>query len=103
MSERHVPIEVIVAAETDERPRVEAGSRIDVSVDGQMCPTARLEDGRYIAWWFDADAPAPDDPVTTEWVAAPTRFLAAATIRELWENPAAFDALTSGDGERTRA
>lgn len=99
MSEQHVPIDIIVATEGEERPEVAPGSRIDVSVDGEMYPTARLADGRYIAWWFDTEAPAPDDPMTTEWVAAPTRFLAAATLRELWEDPATFDTLTAGAGE----
>lgn len=97
--ERHIPIEILVPTDDGERPAVEAGSRIDVAVNDEMYPTARLEDGRYIAWWFEADAPAPDAPETTEWVAAPTRFLAAATLRELWEDPAAFDALRpEGDG-----
>lgn len=95
MSSRHVPIEILVADEDDERPSVKEGTRIDVSVNGQMYPTAKLADGRYVAWWFDTDAPAPDDEVTTEWVAAPTRFLAAATLGELWEDPAAFDTLVA--------
>jgi hypothetical protein len=100
VSERHVPIEVVVASEGEERPQVEPETRIDVSVDGEMYPTARLEDGRYVAWWFEAEAPDPDDPATTEWVAAPTRFLAAATLRELWEDPTRFDAIGT---EGTRA
>lgn len=90
-----IPIEITVAEEADERPSVERATRIDVSVGGEMYPTARLEDGRYVAWWFEADAPAPEDPLTTEWVAAPTRFMAAATLRELWESPAAFDTLVT--------
>jgi hypothetical protein len=96
--EQHIPVEITVASETEERPAVEAETRIDVSVNGELFPTARLADGRYIAWWFNAreDAPAPDDPLTTEWVTAPTRFLAAATICELWEDPKAFDTLTNG-------
>lgn len=98
MSERHIPIEISVATDTDERPDVDSGTRLDVSVNGNLYPTARLEDGQYIAWWFDTEAPEPDDPVTTEWVAAPTRFLAAGTLHELWEDPAAFDDLTDGDG-----
>jgi len=102
MSERHVPIEVVVASEGEERPQVESETRIDVSVDGEMYPTARLEDGRYVAWWFEPEAPAPDAPVTTEWVAAPTRFLAAATLRELWQDPTQFDALGPEESE-TRA
>lgn len=103
MTERHVPIEVSVAEDDDdEQPEVDPDSRIDVSVEGHIYPTARLVDGRYVAWWFEADAPAPDDPATTEWVAAPTRFLAAGTLHELWEDPAAFDALT-GRGEPTEA
>lgn len=95
MTESHVPIELIVADDADERPGVEPNSRIDVVVNGRMYPTVELADGRYVAWWFDTDAPAPDDPVTSEWVAAPTRFLAAATLRELWENPVAFESLRS--------
>ncbi len=92
MGERGIPIEVTVADEGDERPSVVADSRLDVAVDGRLYPTAELADGGYLAWWFDAgDTPAPDSEVTTEWVAAPTRFLAAATLRELWEDPAAFD------------
>jgi hypothetical protein len=93
-SERHVPVEISVASDADERPSIDSNTRVDVEVDGQMYPTARLEDGRYVAWWFDTDAPAVDDPMTTEWVTAPTRFLAAGTLHELWENPAAFDAYT---------
>lgn len=95
MSEQHVPVEITVAGEEEERPSVDTASRIDVSVDGEMYPTARLADGRYVAWWFDTDAPEPEDPLTTEWVAAPTRFLAAATLRELWDDPAAFDSLVA--------
>ena len=90
-----VPIEVHLDA-ADERPAVEADTRIDILVETAAYPTARLDDGRYVAWWFDADAPAPAAPATTEWVAAPTRFLAAGTLHELWENPAVFDRLTDG-------
>ncbi len=95
MGEQSLQIELLVADGTDDWPRVEQRSRIDVSVNGHMYPTAKLEDGRYIAWWFDTAAPEPSDPATTEWVAAPTRFLAAATLGELWENPASFDSLTA--------
>ncbi|MFB6119181.1 hypothetical protein [Halosegnis sp.] len=92
--DRSVPIEVTLAGDDDERPSVVDGSRLDVAVDGRLYPTAELHDGGYLAWWFTAgDTPAPDADVTTEWVAAPTRFLAAATLRELWEDPAAFDRL----------
>ena len=88
----HVPIEITVADECDERPTVRPGTRIDVAVQGEIYPTAELADGRYAAWWFEADEPPSlDAEVTTEWVAAPTRFLAAATLRELWEDPRAFD------------
>lgn len=100
MTERHIPIEISVATDPDEQPSVDPGTRIDVSVDGQLYPTARLADGRYVAWWFETDAPALDDPATTEWVAAPTRFLAAGTLHELWEDPAAFDAVTEENGDR---
>lgn len=97
--ESHVPIELIVADdEEDDRPAVADATRIDVVVNGRMFPTVELEDGRYVAWWHDTDAPEPDDPATEEWVAAPTRFLAAATLRELWENPIAFESLRQGDG-----
>lgn len=99
MPQAHVPIEITVADESDDRPTVESGSRIDVAVQGEIYPTAEMVDGRYVAWWFEADEPpAIDSAVTTEWVAAPTRFLAAATLRELWEDPRAFDHLAaSGD------
>jgi|GEM_PF-1211581 len=95
--ERRIPIEISVATDGDERPPVDDGTRIDVEVDGRMYPTARLADGRYVAWWFDTDAPALDDPATTEWVAAPTRFLAAGTLHELWQDPSAFDAVTDDE------
>jgi hypothetical protein len=39
--------------------------------------------------------------VTSEWVVAPTRFLAAATFRELTEDPARFDDLVGGGREET--
>ena len=80
MTERTVQIEILVADSPEDAPEVEAHSRVDVAVNGQMYPTAKLTDGRYVAWWFEATAPAPDDSVTTEWVAAPTRYLAAATL-----------------------
>lgn len=92
-TEHHVPIEISVASDADERPSIDDHTRVDVEVDGQMYPTARLVDGRYVAWWFETDAPAVDDDVTTEWVAAPTRFLAAGTLHELWQDPTAFDRL----------
>jgi hypothetical protein len=92
--ERHIPIEIAVGDDAEERPPVDAETRVDVEVDGRMYPTARLEDGRYVSWWFDTDPPDLDDPVATEWVAAPTRFLAAGTLHELWEDPAAFDDVT---------
>ena len=88
----HVPIEVSVDAE-DEQPAVESNTRIDILVEKEAYPTARLDDGRYVAWWFTPDAPAIDDPATSEWVAAPTRFLAAGTLHELWENPSALESL----------
>lgn len=94
VAEQSVLIELLVADGDEERPAVESGSRVDVSVNGQMYPTAKLVDGRYIAWWFDTSAPDPTDSVATEWVAAPTRYLAAATLGELWEDPALFDSLT---------
>lgn len=91
----HVPIEVGVGSATDGQPPVESNTRIDILVETSAYPTARLDDGRYVAWWFSPDAPAFDAPATTEWVAAPTRFLAAGTLHELWEDPAAFDSLTA--------
>ena len=94
--ERSIPIEVAVGDDAEARPPVDDATRVDVEVDGQMYPTARLADGRYVAWWFDTDAPDLDDPVTTEWVAAPTRFLAAGTLHELWQDPAAFDHVADG-------
>jgi hypothetical protein len=94
MTERAIDIELLVADAPDDAPPVEPNSRVDVSVDGHMYPTAKLTDGRYVAWWFETTAPPPDDRLTTEWVVAPTRYLAAATLGELWENPAAFDSLT---------
>ncbi|SEP24102.1 hypothetical protein SAMN04487948_12558 [Halogranum amylolyticum] len=95
VSEQSVLIELLVDDGEEERPPVEPASRIDVSVDGQMYPTAKLDDGRYIAWWFTTTAPEPTDAAATEWVAAPTRYLAAATLGELWEDPALFDSLTA--------
>jgi hypothetical protein len=92
--ERSIPIEVAVGDDAETRPPVDDETRVDVEVDGQMYPTARLADGRYVAWWFDTDAPDLDDPVTTEWVAAPTRFLAAGTLHELWQDPTAFEGVT---------
>lgn len=97
MTERTVQIEILVADSPEDAPEVETDSRVDVAVNGQMYPTAKLVDGRYVAWWFEATAPAPDDSITTEWVAAPTRYLAAATISELWEDPAAFDSLVGAN------
>lgn len=76
-----------------ELPAVESRSRLDIVVRGNIYPTARLDDGRYVAWWHDADAPDPTDAAVEEWVTAPTRFLAAATMHELWEDPAAFASL----------
>lgn len=102
MAESHVPIELIATDEGEEWPGVAEGSRIDVVVNGRMFPTVELEDGRYVAWWHDTDAPAPADPATEEWVAAPTRFLAAATLRELWDNPVAFESLKADDGAPPR-
>ena len=90
-------IEVTVADPDDPRPSVVGESRLDVAVDGQLYPTAELADGGYLAWWFEAaDSPAPDANATTEWVAAPTRFLAAATLRELWADPTVFDRIADG-------
>ncbi|MFC6838163.1 hypothetical protein [Halomarina ordinaria] len=88
-----VDIELLVADESEETPSVESGTRVDVVVNGRMYPTAKLADGRYVAWWFDTAAPDPESSVNTEWVAAPTRFLAAATIGELWDDPASLHAL----------
>jgi len=96
-AERHVPVEVSVGAGDAEHPSVDENTRVDVQVEGRMYPTARMTDGRYVAWWFDHEAPDPDAPATTEWVAAPTRFLAAGTIHELWADPTAFDSLVDGD------
>jgi hypothetical protein len=90
-----VPIEITVAEESDDRPDLVPDSRMDVAVRGQLYPTGQLADGRFVAWWYEADAPALDDPATTEWVTAPTRFLAAATLRELWEDPASFGQVTA--------
>ena len=92
---RRVDIEVLVA-DGEDRPAVEDATRIDVAVGEQLYPTAKLQDGRYVAWWFDAHAPPADADVTTEWVVGPTRFLAAATLGELWEDPRSFDALVGG-------
>lgn len=94
MSKRSVQIEVLVADSPEDAPPVKPDSRVDVSVNGQMYPTAKLTDGRYVAWWFEPTAPPADSSVTTEWVAAPTRYLAAATLGELWENPTTFETLT---------
>jgi hypothetical protein len=91
-SEESVPIEVSFDAD-DEGPPVESDTRIDILVETEAYPTARLDDGRYVAWWFTTDCPEPDDPATSEWVTAPTRFLAAGTLHELWENPTAMKSL----------
>ena len=91
---RRVDIEVLVADGSEERPDVESETRIDVAVGEELYPTAKLRDGRYVAWWFDAHAPPADADATTEWVVGPTRFLAAATLGELWEDPRSFESLT---------
>jgi hypothetical protein len=96
---RHVSIEIVEPPAPDESPELEPATRVDTMVKDRLLPTARLDDGRYVAWWFDTDAPGPYDAATTEWVIAPTRFLAAATFRELTEDPARFDALVSADDE----
>ena len=93
---RRVDIEVLVA-DGEDRPAVEDATRIDVAVGERLYPTAKLQDGRYVAWWFDAHAPPADADVTTEWVVGPTRFLAAATLGELWEDPRSFETLVGGD------
>lgn len=97
-AELPISIELTVATEANEHPPVEEGTRVDVSIDGEMYPTARLDDGRYVAWWFNARAPEPDDAVTTEWVSAPTRFLAAGTLHERWEDPVAYESLLGASG-----
>ncbi|MWG35980.1 hypothetical protein [Halomarina oriensis] len=94
---QRVDIEVMVA-DGEDRPTVEDATRIDVAVGEQLYPTAKLQDGRYVAWWFDAHAPAADSQTTTEWVVGPTRFLAAATLGELWEDPRSFETLTAKSG-----
>ena len=67
ISDSHVPIEITVADEADERPTVESHTRIDVAVQGEIYPTAEMADGRYVAWWFEADEPPEiDSSVTTE-------------------------------------
>ncbi|WP_204959935.1 hypothetical protein [Salinigranum salinum] len=99
---RHVSIEIREPPAPDESPRLDARTRVDTMVKDRLLPTARLEDGRYVAWWFDTDAPDPHDAATSEWVVAPTRFLAAATFRELTEDPARFDELV-GAGEEEPA
>jgi hypothetical protein len=93
VADRHVSIEIREPPAADEGPTVDPATRVDTMVKDRLLPTARLDDGRYVAWWFDTDAPAPTDPATSEWVVAPTRFLAAATFRELTEEPARFDEL----------
>lgn len=103
MGTQSIQIEILVADEAEDRPTVDSGSRVDVDVAGEMYPTARLEDGRYIAWWFNTAAPEPNDPLATEWVAAPTRYLAAATLRELWDDPQLFTSLTRSDGPENRS
>ena len=59
-ADEHVPIEVSLKADA-EGPPVESDTRIDILVDTEAYPTARLDDGRYVAWWFEADAPAPSE------------------------------------------
>lgn len=94
---RHVSIEILEPPTPDGTPTLDPETRVDTMVKDRLLPTARLVDGRYVAWWFDTDAPDPYDEATTEWVVAPTRFLAAATFRELTEDPARFDELVSAD------
>jgi hypothetical protein len=98
---RHVSIEIIEPPAPGESPELDPATRVDTMVKDRLLPTARLDDGRYVAWWFDTDAPEPYGEATTEWVVAPTRFLAAATFRELTEDPARFDDLLddAADGE----
>jgi hypothetical protein len=90
---RHVSIEIREPPAPDGTPELDRQTRVDTMVKDRLLPTARLDDGRYVAWWFDTDAPDPYDEATSEWVVAPTRFLAAATFRELTEDPARFDQL----------
>lgn len=100
---RNVSIEIIEPPEPDGEPALDRETRVDTMVKDRLLPTARLEDGRYMAWWFDTDAPDPYDDATSEWVLAPTRFLAAATLRELTEDPARFEELLrEGDEENAR-
>jgi hypothetical protein len=96
---RHVSIEICDPPAPDGRPKIDDATRVDTMVKDRLFPTARLEDGRYVAWWFDTDAPDPYDETTSEWVVAPTRFLAAATFRELTEDPARFEELIRGEDE----
>ena len=98
-SNRQVSIEICDPPSHDDTPQLEDGTRVDTMVKDRLFPTARLEDGRYVAWWFDTNAPDPYDETTSEWVVAPTRFLAAATFRELTEDPARFDELLGGEEE----
>lgn len=99
-SEGGIDIEILAAENADRLPRVEPGTRVDVAVVGTMYPTAKLADDRYISWWFDALAPDPDSPAVSEWIAAPTRFLAAVTMEQLREDPATLSSLlASADGE----
>ena len=103
MADRHISVEIIEPPTTEEGPQVDPATRVDTMVKDRLLPTARLEDGRYVAWWFDTDAPEPHDPATSEWVVAPTRFLAAATFRELTEDPARFDELLDEAAEEEEA
>ena len=47
-AEEFVPIEVSVDA-ADAEPDVETDTRIDILVESEAYPTARLDDGRYVA------------------------------------------------------
>jgi hypothetical protein len=98
---RHVSIEICDPPAPDDAPQLDDGTRVDTMVKDRLLPTARLEDGRYVAWWFDTNAPDPYDETTSEWVVAPTRFLAAATFRELTEDPARFDELVDREERST--
>jgi hypothetical protein len=100
---RSVSIEIREPPEPDDTPALDRKTRVDTMVKDRLFPTARLEDGRYVAWWFDTDAPDPYDAATSEWVIAPTRFLAAATFRELTEDPARFDELVSEESDEARS
>lgn len=92
-TKEHLSVEIIITGDSKGGPDIVDGSRVDVSIECQVYPTARLNDSAFVAWWFNADAPDIESSDVQKWVKAPTRFLAAGTLHEIWENPSMIDSL----------